>query len=459
MTEVLQPRVLHSHEAEQAVIGAALLDNEVVAEVQALGLRQQAFSHAPHRILWHCIASMLEARQPADVITVSDYVESIGKGELVGGLAYIGTLVNNTPGSINAAAYAQAVLNYAQEREWVAVAERIRDVFMDQSGLGHTERVGQAESLLSSLSFEQGSNSLVTLDEALRRYIEELDERYHSDGGIRGLLTHYRHVDYRLNGMQPGDLVIVAGRPAMGKTTYAMNIATNAIMDGKGALVFSMEMNNQKLVQRLVASQGRIKLGLLQTAKIDEDDSGWQKVTTAVSRLKGKRLSIDDQAGLTIADIRARALREHRRNKLDVVVVDYIGLVESVNSRDNVAFRIAEISRGLKILAKEIGGVVIALSQVNRECENRANKRPKLSDLRDSGAIEQDADVVQFCYRDEYYNEDSAAKGQLEVITAKCRDGEPGTDYLIWKGHYNLIEDNPDPNGPPVSAYANEFNG
>lgn len=453
-----QPRQLFSQEAEQAVIGAALLDSDTVADVEALGLRNEMFFDGANRMIWFTISVMFSERMPVDTVTVFEYMETRGQADNVGGLPYIGDLARVTASTANAVPYAQAVMDYAQEREWLAVGRKIGEVMLNHDGLGHRERVGLVQQLVTGMVSERRSQTQFSLDDGIKQYIEDLDDRYENPG-IRGLLTGYQHIDHRLNGLQAGDLMIIAGRPAMGKTTYAMNIALNVAKAKKRVLVFSLEMSTKKLVQRLIAAEGEVQLGLLQSAKVMDHQESIGRMFAGVGRMKGLPMEIDESSSLTISELRARALREHRKAPVDLVVVDYLGLLGSDMKTESPTIRLAEITRGLKVLAGELGGAVIALAQVNRDCEKRTNKRPMLSDLRDSGSLESDTDIVQFVYRDEYYNENTEWKGQLEVITAKQRDGETGPDYLRWLGQYNKVGDDPNRRDAPSDDGDGGFQG
>lgn len=456
--DLMQPRQVHSQEAEHSVIGSAMLDSASIAEVEAMGLRQEMFFQAAHQIIWSLISQMAAEGEAVDLFAVTEYLRTRNLLDSVGGFPYLGELANNTPCASNAAAYAKVVMQYAKEREWLAVGEQIREVFLYRDDIGHQERIGMVQQMVTQMSSEQRSKTQFSIAEGVRLYIDDLQDRYENPG-IRGLLTGYRHIDHRLNGLQPGDLWIVAGRPGMGKTTYAMNVALQAAKAGKRVLVFSLEMSVKKLVQRLIAAEGEVQMGLLQSAKVLEHEQSMPRMMAAIGRLKDTPMEIDEQSGLTIAELRARALREHRKAPLDLVVVDYLGLLGSTMKTENVTYKLAEITRGLKVLAGDLGCTVMALAQVNRECEKRTDKRPRTSDLRDSGSLEQDADVIQFVYRDEVYNENTDWKNQVEIITGKLRDGEPGTDYLIWHGQYNKINDNPNPPQSGDSAGGGYGNG
>ena len=446
-------RSLFNAECEVSVIGAILLDRDAFSDVAEVGLTGKSFFDPRNGIIFDAVTLMVEASQPVDVVTVAQYLEGIGQLEQIGGLGYLGEVADCTPSTRNAGAYARIVSQYEYERMWLRTTQEIAEVLMGTDSANHDDRMGKIQQILLGAEKRESATSVVELRPALKKYLEVLDERANNPG-IHGLLTGFEHVDYRLGGMQPGDLGIIAGRPAMGKTAYSMNIMKNvALKQNKNAMVFSLEMPTTQLVQRMIAAEGKIKLGLLKSGKVMGLEEQMTKFGAAVTNLSqsGGQIFFDDTAGLGISELVARAKRFHRKHGLAVILVDHIGLVESSLSTDNETLRLGQVSRLLKKLAKELGCVVIGLAQLNRGVEQRANKRPMISDLRQSGAIEQDADWIQLLYRDEYYNEDSLTPGQVEIISGKIRDGEPGTDYLGWRGEYNLLEGMPEGGGfrPP----------
>lgn len=438
----MNQRQLWSAEAEQSVIGSILLNDEAFDDVQAQGIQPEHFYDARHRVIFEALGRMVSDRVPVDVVTLSEQLESQRKLADVGGVVYLGRLVDYTPSIDNAAAYARVVVNYAIERVYFHAAQEMMQTLLADAYDDHPSRVAQLQQILANTERHERANSMRSLPQALKAMVEHI-EHVSENPGIHGLLTGFQHVDYRLGGMQPAELVIWAGRPAMGKTAYALNAVRNMVrQQGKNGMFFSLEMPTRQLAQRMVAAEGKVKLGLLKSGKVLELDDQVARFGAAVTTLANSKGSLffDDEASLPITELVARAKRQHRKTPLDFVVVDHIGLVESTLKTDNETLRVGQISRALKKLAKDLGCVVIALSQVNRDCEKRANKRPMMSDLRMSGSIEQDADVIQFLYRDEYYNENTQYPGQIEVISAKLRDGEPGVDYLAWMGSYNRME-------------------
>ncbi len=435
-------RQLWSSEAEQSVVGALLLDERAFDDVQAVGLLGEHFYDARNREIYSACAALAEARTPIDVVTVAEYLGGMRLLDAVGGAVYLNHLLEYIPSVDNAVAYARLVMEFSVERAYLHAAQQMMQCLLDDGYADHQSRLAQLQQILTVTERNERQNSVLSLPQALKAMVDHIDQ-VANNPGIHGLLTGFQHVDYRLGGGQPGEFHIWAGRPAMGKTAYALNAARHmAGVQKKNGMVFSLEMPTRQLVQRMTAAEGKVKLGLLKSGKvltIDEQTSRFGAAVTTLAKSAGQ-LFFDDQASLPITELVARAKRQHRKTPLDFVIVDHIGLVESTLKTDNETLRVGQVSRALKKLAKDLGCVVIGLSQVNRDCEKRANKRPMMSDLRMSGSLEQDADVIQFLYRDEYYNENTQYPGQVEVISAKLRDGEPGTDYLVWMGSYNRME-------------------
>lgn len=432
-------RQLYSIEAEQAVIGAALINSDCVHDLAADGFVAGHFSRRDHQEIWKAVQEVVDAGLHADVITVSDRLD-VAALEKVGGLAYLAELANNVPGSANASAYAAVIRERYRERQWRKCADKICSVLNDNEIQYHADRMSAIESLLTAMGETQRADTRYTLKESLKEYVQEIDFKFNNPG-IHGLLTGFRHLDERLNGMQPGDFIVVAGRPAMGKTAVATNMALNFAKAGKRGIIYSLEMPHKKLTQRMVAGESSIKLGLLQSAKVMSLPEQCDKLFSGVKRLVDLPIIYDDQGGLSVQEISARSKREHRKDPISWIMIDHIGLVDSRRHKDRDDLNIADVTRTLKRLAKELGCVVIALSQVNRKCEERGNKKPRMSDLLGSSAIEQDADAVLMLYRDKYYNEETQFPNQIEVISAKLRDGEPGTDFLEWSGEYSRVSD------------------
>lgn len=439
-------RSLFSAECEAGVIGSMLIDPDVISDVAECGLSASSFFDPSHGLIYSAIMEMTEASNPVDAVTVAEYIESAGRSGEMGGIVYLGDLIDGVASVKNAAAYARIVAEFEHERMWQKASRDISEILVDADAGTHSERLGKIQQVLLGAERNESSSSVVELRPALKHYLEVLDERANNPG-IHGLLTGFDHVDYRLGGMQPGDLGIVAGRPGMGKTAYTLNVAKHcAVVQKKNVMFFSLEMSTDQLIQRMIAAQAKVKLGLLKSGKVMGLDEQMTRFGAGVTTLSqaGGQFFFDDTPGLNITNLVAKAKRYHRKHGLSVIFVDHIGLVESSMKTDNETLKIGQISRLLKKLAKELGCVVIALGQLNREVEKRSNKRPMISDLRQSGSIEQDADWIQLLYRDEYYNEDSLTPGQIEINSGKVRDGEAGVDYLSWRGEYGLLEGMPE---------------
>nr|WP_156885371.1 replicative DNA helicase [Acidihalobacter ferrooxydans] len=430
----------HSVEAEQAVLGGLMLDNSTWDQV-ADRINEADFYRHDHKLIFRAIGRLAEAGQPLDVVTLSEALERSGESEHAGGLAYLGALAKDTPSAANIRAYADIVRERSVLRQLISVGTRIADDGFNPEGRDSREILDEAEKAVFEIA-EQGARGragFVSIKSLLRPALDRIALLNESDGSVTGLATGYDQLDERTSGLQPGDLVIVAGRPSMGKTTLAMNIAEYAAVKQRSPVaVFSMEMPGEQLTMRLLSSLGRIDQHRLRTGKLDEHD--WPRLTSAVQMLNEVPIFVDDTPALTPTELRARARRLKREHGLGLIVIDYLQLMQVPGTRENRATEISEISRSLKALAKELSVPVVALSQLNRSLEQRPNKRPVMSDLRESGAIEQDADLIIFIYRDEVYNEDSPDKGTAEIIIAKQRNGPIGTVRLTFLGQFTRFE-------------------
>lgn len=431
----------HSIEAEQAVIGGLMLDNQTWDKI-ADRVTEEDFYRQDHRLIFRAISSLADKNSPFDVVTLAEWLELRGDLEEAGGLSYLGTLAKDTPSAANIHAYSDIVRERAILRRLIGVSSEIADSAFNPNGRESREILDDAERKVFQIAEQgmrgqQGFRSLKTLVKGAVEYIDVMHER---QDGIVGVPSGYDDLDNMTSGLQAGDLIIVAGRPSMGKTSFAMNIAEYAAMRGDGAVaVFSMEMPGEQLALRMLSSMGRINQQRLRTGKLKDED--WPRLTSAVELLANQPLFVDDTGGLTPTELRARSrrlVREHK--KLSLIVIDYLQLMQVPGNNENRATEISEISRSLKGLAKELKVPVIALSQLNRSLEQRPNKRPVMSDLRESGAIEQDADLIMFIYRDEVYNEDTADKGVAEIIIGKQRNGPIGTVRLTFLGQYTRFE-------------------
>jgi replicative DNA helicase len=430
----------HSIEAEQSVLGGLLLSADgwdVVAEAVAAS----DFYRSDHRLIFRQIAQLAEALEPVDVITVADKLEARGELEGAGGLPYLAELAQNTPSASNIRAYAQVVSERASLRKLIEAAQDIADSGFNPEGRTSKELIDEAERLIMQIS-EQGpkAGGPQEVNPLLQAALDRIEELSISGGDITGLSTGFADLDGMTSGLQPSDLVIVAGRPSMGKTSFAMNLVEHAVLAQESPiLVFSMEMPADSLIIRMLSSVGRIDQTRIRNGKLEQED--WPKLSVAVNKLKDVPLYIDDTPALTPTEIRSRArrvLREH--GPLGMIMVDYLQLMQVAGSTDGRTAEISEISRSLKAIAKEFKCPMVALSQLNRSLEQRPNKRPVNSDLRESGAIEQDADVIMFIYRDEVYNEESPEKGTAEIIIGKQRNGPIGSCRLAFIGQHTRFE-------------------
>ncbi|KAG1682883.1 Replicative DNA helicase [Nymphon striatum] len=430
----------HSIEAEQSVLGGLLLDNESWYKVADV-VTERDFYRQDHRLIFRSIAELAENNEPLDVVTLSEWLKQREELENAGGLAYLGTLAKDTPSAANIRAYAVIVREKSILRQLISVGTEIADEAFNPGELESKDLLDEAERKVFEIA-EQGNRQqdFKDIKGLLKTTLAHIDELSKSDAKITGAETGYNDLDDMTSGLQPGDLIIVAGRPSMGKTTFSMNLAEFiAINDKKPVAIFSMEMPAEQLVLRLFASNGRVPLNDIRTGKIREED--WPRVGMAVKQFSETKLFIDDSAAMSPTEVRAKARRLHREHgQLGLIVLDYIQLMQTGGKAENRASEISEISRSLKALAKELSVPVIALSQLNRSLEQRPNKRPIMSDLRESGAIEQDADVIMFIYRDEVYNEDTEDKGIAEVIIGKQRNGAIGKIRLTFTGKYTRFD-------------------
>lgn len=430
----------HSIEAEQAVLGGLMIDNEAWEKIADVVVEED-FYRRDHRLVFRAIRHLAEESDPFDVVTLAEWLEQQGELDSVGGFAYIGSLVNNTPSSANIKAYGDIVHQRSVLRQLISVSNKIADSAYNPSGRKTHELLDEAEKRVFEIA-DQGSRNrkgFVGMKQLLVKTVERIDYLFQQDSAITGVSTGFDNFDEMTSGLQGGDLVIVAGRPSMGKTSFAMNLAENAAISSQTPVaVFSMEMPGESLAMRMLSSLGRIDQHKVRSGKLDDDD--WPRLTSAVGILSEAPIFIDDTPGLTPTELRAKARRLVREHGLGMIVIDYIQLMQVAGGGENRATEISEISRSLKGLAKELNVPVIALSQLNRSLEQRPNKRPIMSDLRESGAIEQDADVIVFIYRDEVYNEDSPDKGTAEIIIGKQRNGPIGKVRLTFLGKYTRFE-------------------
>ena len=431
-----------SIEAEQAVLGGLLLDNSTWDAI-ADRLRAEDFYRRDHQQIFSAIAELSARSEPSDAVTLAEHLAAKGEAEETGGLAYLASLARDTPTAANIRAYADIVRERSLLRQLIRVSGEIAASAYGSEGRPATELVDEAERRVFEIA-EQGrrtGSGFVPLHDILGATIDRLDMLHANRGQLTGVSTGYDDLDRMTAGLQPGDLIIIAGRPSMGKTTLALNIAENAaIAANTPVAVFSMEMSREQLSMRMVSSLGRVDQSHLRTGNFGDED--WARINGAIAQMKTAPIFIDDSAGLTPTEVRARARRLQRENKgkLGLIVVDYLQLMQVAGTKENRATEISEISRSLKALAKELHAPVIALSQLNRSVEQRVDKKPVMSDLRESGAIEQDADLIIMIYREEVYEPDTPRKGIADIIVTKQRNGPTGEVHLTFLGKYTRFE-------------------
>lgn len=441
MTSNLAKVPPHSVEAEQSVLGALMLDHRAWEQI-ADRITPADFYRADHRHIFEAIIKLASRNQPFDALTIAETLKQESKLHLLpSGEAYLYELAQNTPSAANVVAYADIVRERSILRQLIAVGTDVTDSVFNANGRDPLELLDHAEKLVYKISeHQQRGSGPLEIGTLLTKATDRLDHLYHTKGALTGLSTGFTDFDEMTSGLQPGDMVVIAGRPSMGKTSFAMNIAEfAAIKQEKPVLVFSLEMPAEQLVLRMLSSLGRIDQHKVRTGQLS--DSDWPRVMSSVSMLSESKLYVDDTPALTPLELRTRARRVSRKHGgLSLIVIDYLQLMTSATSRENRTNEISEISRALKGIAKEFNVPVIALSQLNRGLEQRTDKRPVMSDLRESGAIEQDADLIAFIYRDEVYNTDSPHKGSAEILIRKQRNGPIGEFRLTFLGQYTRFE-------------------
>ena len=431
----------NSLEAEQAILGGLLLNNSAWDDVaERVGARD--FYRKAHRQIFEVIAQLVEEENPCDLVTVSQALTQLGQLEGIGGMTYLSELARNTPSAANITAYAEIVRERSILRQLINVSHDVADSAFKPEGRKSLEILDKAESAIFEIAEQQKKGSgPQDIKSVLKKTVDRIDELYKNKSAITGVTTGFDELDKMTGGLQPSDMIVIAGRPSMGKTTFAMNLCENvAIKAGKPVLVFSMEMPADAIVMRMLSSLGRINQTSIRSGRLDQDD--WPRITSAIQMLSEQKFFIDDTPALSPLELRTRARRVAREcgGQLGMIMIDYLQLMQ-VPGADSRVNEISEISRSLKGLAKELNCPVVALSQLNRSLEQRPNKRPVMSDLRESGAIEQDADVIMFLYRDEVYNQDTIEKGIGEVIIGKQRNGPIGTVRVAFRGEYLRFDD------------------
>ncbi|GLP95719.1 replicative DNA helicase [Paraferrimonas sedimenticola] len=434
----------HSLEAEQSVLGGLMLDAEAWDRVSE-HLDKGDFYARAHQLIFEAMASLVEGGHPLDMITVSERLELHDQLEDAGGFAYLGEIAKNTPSASNIVSYAEIVRERAIVRDMIRVSNEIAEAGFNPEGRNSADLLDLAETKVFKIAESRGKENEGPEDvkSILEKTVDRIEQLYNNpdSGGITGVSTGYQDLDKMTAGLQPSDLVIVAARPSMGKTTFAMNLCEYAAMnEDKPVLIFSLEMPSEQIMMRMLASLGRVNQTSVRTGQLNDDD--WARVSSTMGlMLENAKMHIDDSSGLTPTEVRSRARRVAREHGgLSMIMIDYLQLMQVPALSDNRTLEIAEISRSLKALAKELEVPVVALSQLNRSLEQRADKRPVNSDLRESGSIEQDADLIMFIYRDEVYNDDSPEKGVAEIIIGKQRNGPIGRVRLTFQGQFSRFD-------------------
>ena len=429
----------HDIEAEQAVIGSMLTDKDAVVSAIEV-LKEDDFYRADNKAIYSAILNLYNRAEPIDIITVKAELETMGKFEQVGGLEYLAELPEKVPTTANSMKYIKIVEEKSTLRNLIKTANEIIEL-----GYDPTEDVDDimegAEKKIFNIMQNKNQKGYSAMKDVLVESFTKLEELYNRKQHITGVPSGFTDLDYRTAGFHGSDLILIAARPAMGKSAFALNIATNAAVKAKiPVAIFSLEMSKEQMVNRILCSEAMVDSNKVRTGKLEEDD--WTKLAETIGPLSEAEIYIDDTPGISVMEIRAKCRKLKLEKNIGMVVIDYLQLVQGSNKRNGSREQeISEISRSLKILAKELNVPVIALSQLSRAVEQRPDHRPMLSDLRESGAIEQDADIVMFLYRDDYYNEDSEKKGIAEVIIAKHRGGSTGTVDLVWLGSYTKFVD------------------
>ena len=430
----------HDIEAEQAVIGSMLTDKDAVM-IAAEKLKGNCFYRDDNRLIFEAMINLYNKSEPVDLITVKDELEAMNSFDKVGGIEYLALLPSKVPTTANAQKYIDIVLEKSMLRGLIKTANEIIEL-----GYSPTDSVEEimngAESKIFDLVQNKNNTGFSPIKEVLIESFTKLEELYNRKQHITGVATGFKELDYMTTGLHGSELILVAARPAMGKSAFALNIAANAALKSNiPVAVFNLEMSKEQLVDRILSSEAMVDSNKIRTGKLEEED--WSKLASVIGPLSESNIFIDDTPGISVADIRSRCRKLKMEKNIGLIIIDYLQLVQGSNTRKNGnrEQEIAEISRSLKILAKELNVPVIALSQLSRAVESREDHRPMLSDLRESGSIEQDADIVMFLYRDDYYNKDSEDKGLTEVIIAKHRGGETGKVKLVWMGSYTKFGD------------------
>ena len=428
----------HSVEAEQSVLGSILLDKDAMISVSETLIPEDFYKEA-HRVIYECMLKLYNNQSEIDLITLADELRDQGYLDDIGGIAYITSLSTIVPTTSNIKYYINIVKEKSISRQLISAANDIINLGYDSSTKVE-DVLENAEKKIFDISQERTTNDFQPINQVLTETLSMLEKLYEEKSDVTGLTTGFRDLNKKINGLQRSDLLLIAARPAMGKTAFALNLVQNAALKGDASVaVFSLEMSKEQLVQRMVAAQSSVELKKIKTGTLAAND--WPRITDGMAVLSGAKIHIDDTPGIKISELRSKCRKLKIEKGLDLVLIDYLQLMEGEGQNESRQQEIAKISRSLKILAKELDCPVVALSQLSRAPEQRADHRPMLSDLRESGSIEQDADIVMFLYRDEYYNPDTERKNIGEVIVAKNRHGETGTVELVWFGEIQKLAD------------------
>jgi len=441
----------HHLEAERAVLGGILIDNEAIHRVLEF-LREEDFYREAHRKIFHVMVALSQRGEPTDIVTVCHDLEAEGALTLSGGAAYLSSLVDSIPSAANIISYGKIIREKAVLRRLIETATQIATMGYESSSEADAT-LDEAEKMIFNLGESRMSQSMSPVKDVVKGSFKKIEQLFEAKGEITGLATGFREFDEMTSGLQTDDLIILAARPSMGKTSLAINIAENAAIQSRASVaVFSLEMSKEQLVMRMLCSQAMIDSSRLKRGQLQEQD--WPRLTKAAGALSDVSIYIDDTPAISVMEMRSKARRLKREKNLGLIIVDYLQLVRPGSSTQNREQEIAEISRTLKAMAKELKVPVIALSQLNRAVENRTNRRPQLADLRESGAIEQDADIICFIYRDEVYDPHTPDKGVAEIIIGKHRNGPIGVVRLAFLNQYTRFENLAyDPNnGPPMDV-------
>ena len=428
----------HSVEAEQSVLGSILLDKEAMISVSETLVPEDFYKEA-HKVIYESMLKLYNSQSEIDLITLTDELRDQGYLDDIGGIAYITSLSTVVPTTSNIKYYVNIVKEKSISRQLISAANDIINLGYD--GSAKVEYVLEnAEKKIFDISQERATNDFQPINQVISEALSMLEKLYEEKNDVTGLTTGFRDLNKKINGLQRSDLLLIAARPAMGKTAFALNLVQNAALKGDASVaVFSLEMSKEQLVQRMIASQSTVELKKIKTGTLADND--WPRITDGMAILSAAKIHIDDTPGIKISELRSKCRKLKIEKGLDLVLIDYLQLMEGEGQNESRQQEIAKISRSLKILAKELDCPVVALSQLSRAPEQRADHRPMLSDLRESGSIEQDADIVMFLYRDEYYNPDTEKKNIGEVIVAKNRHGETGTVELVWFGGIQKFAD------------------